>query len=109
MTENQAKMMRMSSTFAHRDDARLTGQLLIAMPSMEDPRFAHSVIYLCAHTEEGAMGLVVNRPLASPTFEDLLKQLDVAPTPPARRISPVRWRPRGWRARLRAAHLGLDQ
>ena len=54
---------------------------------MEDPRFAHSVIYLCAHTEEGAMGLVVNRPLASPTFEDLLKQLDVAPTPPARRIS----------------------
>ena len=65
---------------------RLTGQLLIAMPSMEDERFAHSVIYLCAHTEEGAMGLVLNRPLASPSFDDLLKQLDVAPTPPARRI-----------------------
>ena len=65
---------------------RLTGQLLIAMPSMEDERFAHSVIYLCAHTEEGAMGLVLNRPLSSPSFADLLKQLDVAPAPPARSI-----------------------
>ena len=69
------------------DEARLTGQLLIAMPTMEDPRFAQSVIYLCAHTEDGAMGLVLNRPLISPTFEDLLRQLDVTPTPPARRIA----------------------
>ena len=38
----------------------LTGQLLIAMPTMEDPRFAQSVIYVCAHTPEGAMGLVLN-------------------------------------------------
>ena len=68
-------------------DARLTGQLLIAMPTMDDPRFAHSVIYLCAHTDEAAMGLVLNRPLVSPSFDDLLKQLDVAPTPPARRIT----------------------
>ena len=44
----------------------LTGHLLIAMPTMEDPRFAHSVIYLCAHTPEGAMGLVLNRPLQKP-------------------------------------------
>ena len=64
----------------------LTGQLLIAMPAMADPRFAQSVIYLCAHTPEGAMGLVLNRPLKSPSFEDLLRQLDVAPVPPARRI-----------------------
>ncbi len=71
---------------AERGGVRLTGQLLIAMPSMESERFSHSVIYMCAHTEEGAMGLVLNRPLASPTFEDLLKQLDVAPLPPARRI-----------------------
>jgi putative transcriptional regulator len=70
-----------------RDDHHLTGQLLIAMPAMADPRFAQSVIYLCAHSEEGAMGLVLNRPLASPTFEDLLKQLEVAPAPPARRIA----------------------
>ena len=69
------------------DEARLTGQLLIAMPTMEDPRFAQSVIYLCAHTEDGAMGLVLNRPLVSPTFEDLLRQLDVLPTPPARQIA----------------------
>ena len=64
----------------------LTGHLLIAMPTMEDPRFAHSVIYLCAHTPEGAMGLVLNRPLQKPKFDDLLRQLEVAPVPPARRI-----------------------
>lgn len=64
----------------------LTGQLLIAMPAMADPRFSQSVIYLCAHTPEGAMGLVVNRPVVKPTFEDLLKQLKVAPHPPARQI-----------------------
>ena len=68
------------------DEARLTGQLLIAMPAMDDPRFAQSVIYLCAHTEDGAMGLVLNRPLVSPTFADLLRQLDVTPRPPARSI-----------------------
>ncbi len=64
----------------------LTGQLLIAMPAMEDPRFTHSVIYMCAHTPEGAMGLVLNRPLQRPSFDDLLRQLEVAPLPPARRI-----------------------
>jgi putative transcriptional regulator len=64
----------------------LTGQLLIAMPTMEDPRFAQSVIYLCAHTSEGAMGLVLNRPLQRPKFDELLRQLEVAPVPPARRI-----------------------
>ena len=69
------------------EEARLTGQILIAMPTMEDPRFAHSVIYMCAHTDEAAMGLVVNRPLASPSFDDLLRQLDVEPAPPARRIA----------------------
>ena len=64
----------------------LTGQLLIAMPAMEDPRFSQSVIYVCAHTAEGAMGLVLNRPIVKPSFEELLKQLEVAPLPPARRI-----------------------
>jgi putative transcriptional regulator len=64
----------------------LTGQLLIAMPAMADERFAQSVIYLCAHTPEGAMGLVLNRPLQRPKFDDLLRQLEVAPLPPARRI-----------------------
>jgi putative transcriptional regulator len=86
--EIRAKMMDMSLKIPSLlDEARLTGQLLIAMPTMEDPRFTQSVIYLCAHTEDGAMGLVLNRPLISPTFEDLLRQLDVSPTPPARRIA----------------------
>jgi putative transcriptional regulator len=67
-------------------DGFLTGQLLIAMPSMADPRFVQSVIFMCAHTAEGAMGIVVNRPLQQPSFEDLLKQLDIEPLPPARRI-----------------------
>jgi putative transcriptional regulator len=64
----------------------LTGQLLIAMPAMTDPRFSQSVIYLCAHSGDGAMGLVLNRPLVRPTFGDLLRQLEIAPVPPARQI-----------------------
>src|ERR1700761_523867 len=68
------------------DAGYLTGQLLIAMPSMADPRFTQSVIYVCAHTPEGAMGLVLNRPIVKPTFDDLLKQLHVEPLPPMRQI-----------------------
>jgi putative transcriptional regulator len=64
----------------------LTGQMLIAMPAMTDPRFVQSVVYLCAHSAEGAMGLVINRPLARPSFDELLKQLELSPVPPARRI-----------------------
>ena len=55
----------------------LTGQLLIAMPGMTDPRFQLTVIYMCAHNEDGAMGLVVNRLFGSVTFEDLLEQLEI--------------------------------
>ena len=55
----------------------LTGQLLIAMPQMTDPRFARTVIYICAHTADGAMGLVVNREIEALTFPDLLKQLSI--------------------------------
>jgi putative transcriptional regulator len=66
--------------------AGFTGQLLIAMPAMGDPRFAQAVIYVCAHTDEGAMGIVINRPLASPSFSDLLVQLGIDPVPPARSI-----------------------
>ena len=63
----------------------LTGQILIAMPQMGDPRFSQSVIFLCAHTKDGAMGIIVNRPLNKPDFGDLLKQLEIEPHPPARR------------------------
>jgi len=55
----------------------LTGQLLIAMPQMADPRFAQTVIYMCAHSDDGAMGLVINRPIDSISFPGLLKQLDI--------------------------------
>jgi putative transcriptional regulator len=57
----------------------LAGQLLVAMPQMQDPRFARTVIFMCAHTPEGAMGLVVNRLVHSITFPDLLEQLGVEP------------------------------
>lgn len=67
--------------------AGFTGQLLIAMPAMADTRFAHAVIFMCAHSPEGALGLVVNKPLDKPGFADLLKQLDVAPAPPRRNIA----------------------
>src|SRR4030081_945354 len=52
-------------------------QLLIAMPVMGDPRFERSVIYVCAHSSEGAMGIVVNRPIGSLDFPELLVQLDI--------------------------------
>lgn len=55
----------------------LTGQFLIAMPGMSDPRFEKTVIYLCAHNAEGAMGLVVNRLFGSVNFSDLMSQLEV--------------------------------
>src|SRR5580658_852120 len=55
----------------------LDGRLLIAMPVMGDPRFERSVIYLCAHSAEGAMGIIVNRPAGSIDFPGLLVQLDI--------------------------------
>jgi putative transcriptional regulator len=58
----------------------LDGQLLIAMPVMSDPRFARSVIYLCAHSEDGAMGLVINQRASHISFPDLLERLDIVPT-----------------------------
>ena len=75
----------MASRKPPRDETHLTGQLLIAMPGLSEP-FDRSVIYMCAHTDEGAMGIVLNRPLKEPSFNDLLRQLDVEPTPPARQI-----------------------
>lgn len=59
------------------DERYLTGQLLIAMPTMKDPRFAKTVVYLCAHNKEGAMGLVVNKLVGSLSFVELMKQMDI--------------------------------
>lgn len=67
----------------------LTGQILIAMPSMSDPRFARSVIYLCAHNAEGAMGLVLNRLIDSITFKDLLEELKVEEEPVEKDAAPA--------------------
>jgi putative transcriptional regulator len=60
-----------------RDASFLDGQLLIAMPGMGDVRFERSVIFLCAHSEEGAMGLIVNKPAPDLSFADLLGQLKI--------------------------------
>jgi putative transcriptional regulator len=55
----------------------LDGQLLIAMPSMSDPRFERSVIYMCAHSEQGAMGIIINKTAPMMRFGDLISQLDI--------------------------------
>jgi putative transcriptional regulator len=59
------------------EDSNLCGKLLIAMPQMGDERFDRSVVYMCAHSEEGAMGLIVNKPAVSVRFRDLLEQLEI--------------------------------
>lgn len=64
----------------------LDGQCLIAMPGMSDPRFARSVVYVCAHSEDGAMGIIVNKPAADTRFPELLVQLDVIPPDQAIRL-----------------------
>ena len=61
------------------DGPSLDGQLLIAMPGMSDPRFDRSVIYMCAHSEQGAMGLIINKTTPMMSFGDLLAQLDILP------------------------------
>lgn len=61
------------------DTGWLDGQFLIAMPNMPDSRFAHTVIYLCAHSSEGAMGLIINQPSTSLSVADLLVQLNIVP------------------------------
>jgi len=64
----------------------LDGQMLIAMPAMLDERFARSLIYVCAHSAEGAMGIVVNHPANNINFSDLLVKLDVIPAKDAIRL-----------------------
>ncbi|MDP6688019.1 MAG: YqgE/AlgH family protein [Alphaproteobacteria bacterium] len=59
------------------EDGYLTGQLLIAMPTMGDPRFERTVIYMCAHSADGAMGLMVNKQADEIDFPELLNQLEI--------------------------------
>lgn len=58
-------------------DMDLTGKMLIAMPGMGDPRFVHSVVVLCAHSSDGAMGLIVNKPVGGMTLSALFEQLGI--------------------------------
>lgn len=59
------------------DSVNLCGKLLIAMPGMNDPRFDKSVVYMCDHSDEGAMGLIINKPTPEITFASLLEQLSI--------------------------------
>ena len=69
----------------------LGGRLLIAMPGMGDPRFEKSVVFVCAHSDDGALGLIVNKPSPEIRFGDLLEQLEI---------------PRGGRTREIKVHFG---
>lgn len=66
----------------------LDGQMLIAMPGMPDERFSRTVIYICAHSSEGAVGIIVNRRARNVTFPDLLLQLDIIVKDQAIRLPP---------------------
>jgi putative transcriptional regulator len=67
----------------------LDGQLLIAMPSMSDRRFARSVIYMCAHSEDGAMGLIVNQRAPHISFAELLDQLSIEGSDQGQPVEPI--------------------
>ena len=66
----------------HATNHSLKGKLLLAMPGIEDPRFDRSVVVMLEHNAEGAMGLILNKPLAGVAFEDLLEQLKITVTSP---------------------------
>jgi len=72
----------MNSSLDKMSSDYLVGQFLVAMPSMADPRFERSVIYMCAHSPEEAMGLIINKPVDDLCFADILKQLDIKPRSP---------------------------
>ncbi len=63
----------------------LNGQLLIAMPQMQDGRFNKAVVYICVHNDQGAMGLIINRHIKTITFHDILDQLKIAKDQPVKR------------------------
>ena len=71
-----------------RSEGYLEGQMLVAMPSMQDERFHRTVVYICAHSAEGAWGIVINRRSRRLTFPDLLVQLDVIKQDAAIRLPP---------------------
>lgn len=79
-----SKILNTNTSTPEKDDVYiqgyLTGQILIASPFMEDARFHQSVIYVCGHDDNGAMGFILNKPLSSVKFHDLLDQLHISHT-----------------------------
>ena len=69
--------LKHASVMTPESESSLEGKLLIAMPGMGDPRFDRSVIFMCAHSEEGALGLIVNKPAPEVKFLALLDQLGI--------------------------------
>ena len=61
----------------------LIGMFLVAMPGMMDQRFDRAVIYLCAHSDDGAMGIIINKPAEDIVFPELLQQLEIIPEKPS--------------------------
>ena len=55
----------------------LTGQIIVSMPSLEDERFYKTVIYICAHSSEGSMGIIINKKIDYDLYPDLLQQLGI--------------------------------
>lgn len=80
MNDNGAMATR-TRTDPETDTVNLTGKLLIAMPGMGDPRFEKSVVYMCEHSDKGAMGLIVNKPAPGLMMNELLGQLPIDPGP----------------------------
>ena len=70
-------------------NTHLTGQFLIAMPTLDDPNFAHTVTYICQHTEEGALGIVISRPLEDMRLGDILASMGIEVADEAVAAQPV--------------------
>jgi putative transcriptional regulator len=64
-------------TASNKHSTYLDGKMLIAMPNIGDPRFERTVIYLWHHSEEGAMGIVVNKAADDLSFAEILERLEV--------------------------------
>ncbi|MEQ9449440.1 MAG: YqgE/AlgH family protein [Rhodospirillaceae bacterium] len=73
----------MSTPLGKTSPGYMAGQFLVAMPGMADPRFDRTVIYMCAHSPDEAMGIVVNKPAEDLRFADILEQLDIKPRTPS--------------------------
>lgn len=75
ISENQSRKNTASDTA---DELDFTGQVLIAMPGMEDTRFANSVVLMCEHSDQGAMGLIINKSIDGLKLTDLFEQLSIS-------------------------------